>query len=183
MLAAINEEASSDQSVGEVRDDEQDNGILIYCRLLIENIRGAMFMVFGFGTPDVQKMEEKEDVKGLIKALGYEKESDVRESAAEALGAIGDSRAVEPLIKALNDADSDVRESAAVGLGKIGDSRAVEPLIRAFGDGSREVRRVGGVAAYALGKIGDSRAVEPLIRALGDGSRCGRCPRCATPSG
>jgi predicted xylose isomerase-like sugar epimerase len=30
-------------------------------------------MVFGFGTQDVQKMKEKRDVDGLIKALGYEK--------------------------------------------------------------------------------------------------------------
>ncbi len=53
-------------------------------------------MVFGFGTPNVQKMSEKLDIKRLIKALGYEKDSDVRREAAKALGKIGDSRAVEP---------------------------------------------------------------------------------------
>lgn len=40
--------------------------------------------------------------------------------AAEALGMIGDSRVVEPLIRALKDEDSDVRMMAAVALGEIG---------------------------------------------------------------
>jgi len=40
----------------------------------------------------------------------------MRSGAAEALGRIGDARAVESLIKALNDADSDVRRSAAEAL-------------------------------------------------------------------
>jgi hypothetical protein len=50
--------------------------------------------------------------------------------AAEALGEIGDKRAVEPLIKALGYEDEYVRKSAAEALGKIGDARAVEPLIK-----------------------------------------------------
>jgi HEAT repeat protein len=158
-------QASSDQSVGEVRDDEQDIGILIYRRSLIENIWGAIFMIFGSGKPDVEKMEKKKDVKGLIKALGYEKDSSVRKSATYALGKIGDARAVEPLTKALNDADSDVRRDAAKALGKIGDRRAVELLTRALND-SREYVRMN--VAIALGKIGDVRAVEPLTKALND---------------
>jgi HEAT repeat protein len=40
-------------------------------------------------------------------------ESDVRESAAEALGGIGGERVIDPLIEALRDPESDVRESAA----------------------------------------------------------------------
>ena len=77
-------------------------------------------MVFGFGTPNVETMRQKQDVKGLIKALGYKKESDVRIDAASALGEIREPRAVKPLIKALNDADSDVRSNAADALGRIG---------------------------------------------------------------
>jgi len=52
------------------RDDEQDSGILIYRRLIIEIIWSAVFLIFGSCTPDVQKMEEKKHV-GLIKAFSY----------------------------------------------------------------------------------------------------------------
>jgi hypothetical protein len=81
------------------------------------------------------------------------------------LGEIGDSRAVEPLIKMLGDVGPHVRESATKALGKIGDTRAVEPLIKALGD---EMGYVRWPAAEALGVIGDARAVEPLIGVLSD---------------
>ncbi|HYC20073.1 MAG TPA: HEAT repeat domain-containing protein, partial [Candidatus Bathyarchaeia archaeon] len=123
-------------------------------------------MVFGFGTPNVQKMKEKRDVKRLIKALGYQQSSDVRRAAAEALGTIGDGRAVEPLVKALNDSDWLVRRKAAEALGTIGDGRAVEPLVKALNDADSDVRKS---VAEALSKIGEP-AVEPLIKALNDTS-------------
>jgi len=85
--------------------------------------------------------------------------------AAWALGEIGDTRAVEPLINALEDDERTVRHSAAYALGKIRDRRAVEPLIKALEDENSKVRRW---AAYALGKIRDRRAVEALIKTLGD---------------
>jgi HEAT repeat protein len=47
----------------------------------------------------------------------------VRAAAAEALGPIGDARAVTPLKGALQDADADVRAAAAQALGKINDAR------------------------------------------------------------
>jgi HEAT repeat protein len=98
----------------------------------------------------------------LIKALG---DKDRGHNAAEALGDIGDKRAVEPLIKALSDGGQEVRESAARALGEIGDKRAVKPLIKALEDEDYSVRAI---AAGALGNIGDKRAVEPLIKALKD---------------
>jgi HEAT repeat protein len=88
----------------------------------------------------------------------------VRHEAAQALGELGDARAVEPLIAALKDEYPEVREGAAQALGKIGEP-AVEPLIAALKDEYREVRE--GVA-QALGELGDARAVEPLIAALKD---------------
>src|SRR3990167_2076669 len=66
----------------------------------------------------------KPAVESLIQALGNE---DVKESAAIALGKIGEACAVEPLMKAL-EGDTTLL-SAAVALGKIGDVRAVELLI------------------------------------------------------
>ena len=106
-------------------------------------------------------MSKKGDIDGLIRALRHEDE-EVRLEAAEALGEIGDSRAVEPLIQALKDEDDDVQWGAAEALGKMGE-RAVEPLIQALKD-----KNVRSLATFALGEIGDSRAVEPLIQALKD---------------
>jgi len=85
-----------------------------------------------------------------------------RASAIEALGRIGDSRAVEPLIAALKDEDVNVRWPAARALGEIKDTRAIKPLIAALKDAEWIVREA---AAEALIKIG-APAVEPLIAAL-----------------
>jgi HEAT repeat protein len=80
--------------------------------------------------------------------VAFEEEGwDVRNAAAGALGKIGDTRAVEPLIAALG--DQRVRATA-------------ESL------GYTRERLVCWAAAEALGQIGDARAVEPLIAALGD---------------
>ena len=57
-----------------------------------------------FGSPNVEKLQMKGNIKGLIKALRYDHNS-VRQSAAIALMKIGDARAVKPLIVALKDKD------------------------------------------------------------------------------
>jgi len=80
-----------------------------------------------------------------------DEDSSVRSSAADALGGVGDPKAVEPLITALSDEDSGVRRSAADALGSLGDARAVEPLITTLSDEASGVR---GSAAYALGRLG-----------------------------
>ncbi len=115
-----------------------------------------------FGPPNIEKMKAKNDVKGLVKALGYQKDEDVRKAAAEALSRIG-APAVEPLTSALKDKDADVCSAAARALGRIGDPRAVEPLTTALGSKSKRVREA---VAEALGEIGDPRAVVPLIATL-----------------
>lgn len=116
-----------------------------------------------FGPPDVQKMETKNDVEGLIKALDYQKDLHVRANAASALGRIGDARAVQSLITALNDKEIDHRVADA--LGEIGDKGAVEPLIGIF-TASRGILRQSVVRA--LGKLLDDRALNVLRDALKD---------------
>ncbi|MHB8958933.1 MAG: HEAT repeat domain-containing protein [Candidatus Limnocylindrales bacterium] len=82
-----------------------------------------------------------------------------RDDAAEALGEIGDPRAVEPLIAALADGAGDLgldcsqgtRKAAAEALGRIGDARAIGPLVAALEDRDR---RVGEAAAAALHQMG-----------------------------
>jgi len=81
--------------------------------------------------PNVEKLKARKNMKGLIKTLKYN-DHYVRGFAADALGEIGDSRAVEPLINALKDPFSDVQYYATRALGEIGDKRAVEPLTKAL---------------------------------------------------
>ena len=106
----------------------------------------------------------------------------MRRDAAEALGWIGDEKAVEPLISTLENAheDEDVRAYAAWALGDIGNDKSVKHLIVALREKGKEVwyggegewgdecRMIRSYAAYALGMIGDERAVKPLIIALGE---------------
>lgn len=191
-------------------------------------------MSFNETKPNIDDMEKKEDVEGLINALKFgdciiRKEAamafkkipdkralfplidalkyqnwhdnyvimgSVREYAAEALGVLGDIKAVDPLIDALYDKDEEVRWKAAWALGNIGDRRAVEPLIYSLSDERWYVRRYAAAslgklkdkmsvmdlitalndnewqvrryAAEALGKIGDERAIKPLVNLLGD---------------
>jgi HEAT repeat protein len=103
-------------------------------------------------------------VKGLIRALQYQKVWKVRMDAAIALGEIGDVRAVNPLIEVLADPDYRVRREAARGLGEIGDARAVDPLIKTLSDKERRVREV---AIKSLEKLGEPVG-EPLINAHAD---------------
>ena len=110
-------------------------------------------------------------VEELIDLLKYENnrangsQVQVRTVAAYALGEIGDIRAVEPLIEALEEKDLDLYSTVTIALADIGDERAVEPLIEALKDANWYVRKC---SVRALGIIGDERAVEPLIEALKD---------------
>jgi HEAT repeat protein len=125
--------------------------------------------------PDVDEMEERGDVEGLIKALDHE-DFITRKNAAVALKHLGDERAVEALIRSLKYEDwqdtyiilSSVRENSAEALGIIGDKRAINPLINAMLEDVDENVRWN--AARALGDIKDRSAVEPLIEALKDDS-------------
>jgi HEAT repeat protein len=66
--------------------------------------------------PDVRKLEKNKDVQGLIKALKYQKNSYIRGRAANALGAMGDPRAIDPLVAALKDSEGTVRKDAVAAL-------------------------------------------------------------------
>ncbi|HEX5037882.1 MAG TPA: HEAT repeat domain-containing protein [bacterium] len=95
--------------------------------------------------------KDKREAK-LQSLLEQLKDSDgtKRSKAAEALGELGDPRAIKPLIRALGDGDKLVRMAAAEALGELGDPRAVKPLIRALGDDDAWVRSD---ASKSLGKL------------------------------
>ena len=80
--------------------------------------------------PNVEELKVKGDIHGLIKALRYG-DFDVRVKAAEALGNIGDKRAVEPLMDTLKDENRDVRKEAEKALLKL-HAPAVTALIGAI---------------------------------------------------
>jgi HEAT repeat protein len=136
-----------------------------------------------FGPPNVEKLRSKRDAGGLIKALNWWKKGDerqvalVRKSAAEALGNLGASEAILPLVNALLDSRGDVRAAAAEALSEIGDPRAVVPLVEALSRTSApwgtDLADIQWAARGALFRIcqsvgPDKLGLEKMMRALDD---------------
>lgn len=115
-----------------------------------------------FGSPNVKKLKDKKDIEGLIKALAFEKDKHIGQTAAEALISIG-KPAVIPLCKALKDSNPSVCVFAAWSLGEIGDAQSIGALSIAMTNQNPFVR---GSAAKALGEIGDASAVDGLCTAF-----------------
>jgi hypothetical protein len=84
-----------------------------------------------------------------------------KHQAAWVLGLLGDRRAVEPLVAALDDSDPVVRWAAAHALAWPREPGAVDGLARRLNDRSDMVRLA---AIEALAGIGDARAISPLRR-------------------
>jgi HEAT repeat protein/beta-lactamase regulating signal transducer with metallopeptidase domain len=102
-------------------------------------------------------------VMPLIDAL-RDASPDVRLAAAQALGDLGDARAVAALGSAVADDDLNVRKAAVRALGELQDPRGVSALSEALRtDADPEVRAM---AAWALGQIEDVRGVPALGTAL-----------------
>lgn len=98
----------------------------------------------------------------MIAALG---EHDIRPYVASVLATLGDERAVDPLIEALQQPAWDYRWEAAEGLGQLKAVAAVGPLLQALQDRDAGVRAI---AAWSLGEIGDERALTALQHATQD---------------
>ena len=118
---------------------------------------------------DVRKMIA--DILGSIHGLEPKKMliemlkdpcSNVRSSAAEGLGRVGDSSAVEALIDLLNDEDWVVLFAAGA-LGRIRDRRAIRPLIRLVNSGKTELQIA---AIEAIAQVGGEEAVDSLMEAI-----------------
>jgi HEAT repeat protein len=98
------------------------------------------------------KMKDHSSINTVSNFLALQYPSEVRGTAAEALGLMGAERKVDALMDVLeNDPDNTVRSLAAEALGRIGSDRATETLIRMLlFDGSDLVRYKG---AKALGHM------------------------------
>jgi hypothetical protein len=105
-----------------------------------------LLLAFGTGCSDVRSMRRARDVDGLIGLLSDDNPLN-RVKAIDALGYVGDSRAIRPLIKALGDDDPYVREHAARYLGcdyhsSLGcdTGEALQPLLDVLDDRDSFVR-------------------------------------------
>jgi HEAT repeat protein len=120
------------------------------------NIRDRVIMALG-------NLQCKSAVTPLLRMLAAEEVAFRRETLIEALGWLGDARAVEPLAGMLK--DERLRYSAARALREIGDPRAIKPLIAAMKGADSSLRAE---AAKALGMIGHEEAVGSLTALLKD---------------
>ncbi len=91
-----------------------------------------------------------------------------RAEAAEALGRIGDPRALEPLQAACRDRWPSMRRAAATALGDLGDPRATATWLHLLDDAKPLVR---GSAIRALGRIAGREAIPALTAAAADSTR------------
>lgn len=149
--------------------------------------------IFNLFKPNIEKLKTGKKVTPLITALKYNKDWNVRKSAAEALTAIGwepingdgiyylialndwnklihiGEPAVEPLIQVLKDEDSfDLNRESIKALGAIKDKRAIEPLIELLQNDKIYLREE---VVKALGQLGDEKVVNPLISVLQNETR------------
>lgn len=99
------------------------------------------------GPPNVEKLQSKRDVAGLIRALSYPKDSTIRRAAAVALGEIGDMSSINALKDAIRDSDPAVRVAAITSLGAISAPEATEILVSLLSSSDKTLRRA---AADAL---------------------------------
>ncbi|MDD1675680.1 MAG: HEAT repeat domain-containing protein [Methanomicrobiales archaeon] len=114
-------------------------------------------------------------VQRLLRAL-HDPDPKTRIDAVDALGELGDDRAVEPLILAMQQKDNSgiIQARIIVALGKLQDRRSTEILLRVLYDKVEivpfsEMARI--KAIESLGLIGDERAIRPLfvlLKRMGD---------------
>jgi HEAT repeat protein len=142
----------------------------------------------------------KADVPFLAQVLAGGKDTAARMEAARRLGDSKDPKALEPLVKAVQDENKSVRWAALEALGDLGDRRALPTILqylkkkepynwgrRVAANALGNLKGPGAVealiellkeddpyvrrnAAMALGKLKDERAIPPLIELLKDGN-------------
>ncbi|RMH63076.1 MAG: hypothetical protein D6677_08250 [Calditrichaeota bacterium] len=114
--------------------------------------------------PNIARLKEKKNIKGLIKAL-HHNSINIQVEAARALGALYARDALDDLITATTDWNDRVQIAAIEAIGKIGHAKGIKPLLFALKDRNERVKEA---AIRALTEIGDD-AIEPLIDFLRNG--------------
>jgi len=99
------------------------------------------------------RRREKSAVEPLIKAIESRGEEGIMSSAVEALGEIGDPRAIPTLTKLLEGSYLKVRLKAIEALEKIGSDDAQRQIVKALNDPNLVIRRAAEKALKNLGSI------------------------------
>ncbi len=113
----------------------------------------------------VARLGDREAVGILAAVLTSSDDLWIRYSAAEALGLVGDHRAIAALIEVAQDRQVLLRRVAARSLGRLRDSRAITPLVHALRDPDPQVRLH---AVEGLGRLGHEMLIPELERLLQD---------------
>ena len=101
----------------------------------------------------------EEALPGLTE-LAADPDAEIRASAIELIGLLGDASEGPGLARHLRDPSAEVRAKAARALGRLGAAEATEQLCRALEDRISFVRVA---AAHALGVVGDAAAAASLL--------------------
>jgi hypothetical protein len=124
-------------------------------------------------TPNVQWMQDRGDVPGLVDALGFKDDAQTRSGAATALARIGAAEAVVPLLKAQSDPDATVQVAANTALPDLlhtlGPAVVVVPLLKAQSHPDATVRAAAqsALAEHAY-QFPLAEVVVPLLKAQSD---------------
>jgi HEAT repeat protein len=140
---------------------EDGRVIPILLRALARNLPGSSSFYDLF----TKRKDKADAVPGLIDILDLERRFDITaqgigETAARALGEIGDTKATAPLMKAIEGNNQYTKSAAIHALAKIGDARCVPLLMHLV----QEKGQLFAAAIEALGKIGDVSAVPLLFK-------------------
>ncbi len=127
----------------------------------IKDLKSENLMVRSKAIYHLGKKKKKGAVPILIDLLKHDQAKDIKISAIEALGKIGEETSVDELISVLKHNDNDIRIAACNALGNIRDPKAIRPLIRVLPDKDIQLS-----AIWALGNIGDQSAVPALSNLL-----------------
>lgn len=115
--------------------------------------------------PVIRRAAAASPLEALDVYILAEAPSATRAVLAEALGASGDYRAVEPLVWTASAPELELRIASVRALGLLGHPAAEEAVTSAFSDTAWEVRSA---ACEAAGRIGLVQAASLLVQALGD---------------
>lgn len=124
--------------------------------------------MLGLRPPNIEKLTEKADVEGLIKALGYDRDPAIRAAAAQALTAFPSPEVLKALREILDDPAPEVRQAAVRALAMVGKFQATEAIIAKLDDKDDAVAQE---AAASLATIRDPRAVTPLVQIVRSSER------------
>lgn len=120
--------------------------------------------IFGLFKPNVQRLKRKQDINGLINALCYKNDTQVRKAAAIALGEMKRPEAIDPLMRAVDD----IASPAIDALESIG---AVEGLL-AITKSSYRIMQGTRKGSTFWGRPSQASASQELIMRMAAGALC-----------